>query len=153
MSNLTKGTALRKERFGLKVDRTAAVLPTAQAALFTVAGGRVIVTGLVGECTTVCDGTATTLKITGNPTVGTDVDWSSTTAITSKEVGALVGLPLTFGGALNVQNAGGAELPGALSFVGAIGTIDVVPSATNTGAFKWTLFYIPLDDAASVTAA
>lgn len=153
MSNLTKGTALRKERFGLKVDRTAAVLPTAQAALFTVAGGRVIVTGLIGEVTTVCDGTATTLKITGNPTTGTDVDWTSTTAITSKEVGAFVGLPLTFGGALNVQNAGGAEVPGALSFVAAIGTIDVVPSATNTGAFKWTLFYVPLDDAASVTAA
>src|SRR3954471_21373148 len=98
MSNLIKGKTLRKERFGLKVDRTAAVLPTAQAALFTVAGGRVIVTGLIGEVTTVCDGTATTLKITGNPTTGTDVDWSSTTAITSKEVGAFVGLPLTFGG-------------------------------------------------------
>jgi hypothetical protein len=47
-----------------------------------------------------------------------------------------------------VQNAGGAEIPGAVNFVAAIGTIDVVPSATNTGAFKWSLFYIPLDDAA-----
>jgi hypothetical protein len=40
-------------RFGLGVDRATATLPqTTQAALFTVAGGRIAVLGLVGDVTT-----------------------------------------------------------------------------------------------------
>jgi hypothetical protein len=100
----------------------------------------------------VCDGTATTLKITSTPTTGTAVDLTSTTAVTSKEVGALITLPLTLGGALNVQNAGAGELPGALSFVVPIGYIDAITSATNTGAVKWSLLWQPFDTAANVVA-
>jgi hypothetical protein len=70
MSNQIKGKTLRLGGSGSRWTGRPP-LPTAQAALFTVAGGRVIVTGLIGEVTTVCDGTATTLKITGNPTTGT----------------------------------------------------------------------------------
>jgi hypothetical protein len=151
VTTIIQGTQLRLIRYGTKVDKTAAVLPAGAAGtIFTVSGGRVIVTGIVGECTTVCDGTATTLKITSTPTTGTAVDLTSTTAITSKEVGALVSLPLTLGGALVVNNAGAAEVPGALQFVVPIGTIQITTSATNTGAFKWSLTYVPLDDGASV---
>jgi hypothetical protein len=32
------------------------------------------------------------------------------------------------------------------------GAISITTSATNTGAFKWTLTYVPLDDGASVAA-
>jgi hypothetical protein len=32
------------------------------------------------------------------------------------------------------------------------GTIDLDCAATNTGAVAWTLFYLPLDDGAVVTA-
>jgi hypothetical protein len=31
-----------------------------------------------------------------------------------------------------------------------IGAIKLNTAATNTGAFKWSLFYVPLDDGASV---
>ena len=154
MSVLIQGDQLRTIALGVRVDRTAAVLPaTTQSAIFTVATGRVVVTALVGEVTTVCSGTATTLKVTSNPTTGTDVDLTSTTAVTSKEVGSLVTLPLTLGGALNVQSAGAGEIPGAVGFVVPIGTIDLVTSATNTGALKWTIFYYPLDNGATITAA
>jgi hypothetical protein len=149
-----KQTAIRELLLGPRVDRATAVLPaTTQSAIYTVSGGRIIVTSLVGEVTVVCSGTATTLKVTSNPTTGTDVDLTSATAVTSKEVGSLITLPLTFGGALNVQSAGGGEIPGALGFVVPIGTIDLVTSATNTGSVKWSLTWLPFDDGASVVAA
>jgi hypothetical protein len=150
---MINGTELRTIRYGVKVERAVKVLP-AQATehAFAVSGGRVIVTGLVGQVVGVCDGTATTLKITSTPTTGTAVDLTSTTAITSKEIGALISLPLTLGGALNVQNAGAAEIPGSLQFVVPIGNIDLITSATNAGTVKWTLLYVELDDGAAVAA-
>ena len=153
MSNAMKGRVVRRNLYGEKVDRTAAVLPaTTTGHLFQVTGGKVVVTGLVGEVTTVCDSTATTVKITSTPTTGTAVDLTSTTAVTSKEVGALITLPLTLGGALNVQNAGAGEMPGAVQFVVPIGYIDCITSATNAGAVKWSVTYVPLDEGASIAA-
>ena len=154
MSVLIQGDQLRALSLGGKVERSPAVLPaTTQSAIFTVSGGRVVVTALIGEVTTVCSATATTLKVTANPTTGSDVDIATATAETSQEVGSLVSLPLTLAGALNVQNAGAGQVPASVGFVIPIGTIDLVTSATNTGALKWTLFYYPLDNGASVTAA
>lgn len=153
MSTLIHADQLRLIRYGLKVERAAAVLPaTATGHLFQVTGGRVVVTGIVGQVTTVCDATATTAKLTSTPATGTAVDLTSATAVTSKEVGSLLTLPLTLGGALNVQNAGAGEIPGALQFVVPVGYVDLVTSATNTGAVKWLLTYVPLDDAGSVVA-
>jgi hypothetical protein len=157
MSNYLQGTQIRKLLLGLKVEEPAAVLPaTGIAHLFTVSGGRVLITGLIGQCTTVCDSTATTITVGVTPTSGTAsaASLASATAITSKEVGTLVGLPLTAGGALVVgANAGGtAQVSGRGAMVVQPGTIDITTSATNAGAFKWTLTYIPLDDGASVKA-
>lgn len=154
MSVLIQGDQLRTLRLGRKVDRATATIPqTAQAPIYSITGGRVVVTALVGEVTTVIGGTATTLKVTGNPTTGSDVDIATATAITSKEVGSLITLPLTLAGALNVQSAGAGEIPGALGFLIPIGTLDIVTSASTTGAIKWSLTYFPFDDGAAVVAA
>lgn len=154
MATLIHPEAFRQLHYGIKVDRDAAVLPaTAAGTIFTVTGGRVVVKALVGEVTTVCDSTATTLKVSSSPTTGTAVDLTSATAVTSKEVGSLISLPLTLGGALSVNNAGAGQIPGAVAFVVPAGSITVTTSATNTGAVKWTLLYVPLDDGASVAAA
>lgn len=157
MANMIQGTQQRLLHMGVKVEEPAAVLPaTGTAHLFTVAGGRVIVTGLVGQCTTVCSSTATTVSVGVTPTTGTAsaTGLCTATAITSKEVGTLVSLPSGAAGALVVgANAGGGvQVQGAGGYVVQPGTIDIVTNATNTGAFKWTLTYIPLDDGATVTA-
>ena len=155
MSSQVAGKSLRTLTFGTKVDRATAVLPaTAYGVLFTVSGGRVLVTGLVGEFTVVASGTATTVKVTGTPTTGTAVDWTTATAITSKEVGSQMTLPAASGGALVVQNGGaGGQVQLASPYVAAIGTVGITTSATNTGSAKWSITYVPLDDGATVTAA
>jgi hypothetical protein len=154
MSVLNDGAAFLKALLGLKVSRATATLPqTAQAAIFTVATGRVIVTSLVGTVTTATGATATNLSVIGNPTTGTDVVLASVLASASKEIGATFTLPVTFGSALQVQNAGGAGTPLGTGFILNPGTLDILTSASNTGSIQWTVTYVPLDDGASITAA
>lgn len=154
MSVLNDGAAFLKAALGLKVSRATATLPqTAQAAIFTVSTGRVIVTSLVGTVTTATGATATNLSVIGNPTTGTDVVLASVVASASKEIGSTFTLPVTFGSALQVQNAGGAGTPLGTGFVLNPGTLDILTSASNTGSIKWDVTYLPLDDGASIAAA
>jgi hypothetical protein len=149
MSNILRSTGYRALELGLKVDKATTVLPaTAYGTLFTVTGGRVLITGLIGEFTIAADATATTVKVTGTPTTGTAVDWTTATAVTSKEIGSQMTLPAAAGSALVVTNAGGSgQMQCKSPFVAAIGTIGITTSATNAGSAKWSIFYVPLDDA------
>jgi hypothetical protein len=154
VSVLNPAAGLKKSVLGVSVARATATLPaTTQGAIFTVAGGRVLVTSLIGTVTTAIQNQACTLKITGNPTTGTDVDLATATAVTAKEVGSIITLPAAAGGAVVVANAGGALVPIGSGLVLNAGTLDIVTSATNTGSVKWDLTYVPIDDGASVTAA
>jgi hypothetical protein len=156
MASGVPGVQLRRLLLGTKVEEPAAVLPaTATGHLFTVSGGRVVVTSLVGQCTTVCTSTATTVSVGHTPLSGTasTTALATATAVTSAEVGSLVSLPITKGALLvNVLAGGAAQAPGSGGYVVPPGTIDITTSATNTGAFKWTLTYVPLDDGATVVA-
>jgi hypothetical protein len=155
MASSIKGVALRLNVLGQVVQRAAALLPaTTQAAIFTVAGGKVLVTSLIGEVVVAMPATANTVKITGNPTAGTDVDWTSATSTASKEAGSILTPAVTAGGALVAANAGGGNAIAPAGYVAQIGTIDLVTSGTAaTGTVKWTLTYVPIDDGASVSAA
>lgn len=144
---------LRMLALGVPVERAAANLPqTTQSALFTVAGGRVMITGLIGEVTTVIQAQANATKVVSNPTTGTDVDLCATLDINGKEAGTLFGITGIFANAMVGANAG-AGIIGERKPVVPIGTIDLNCAASNTGAVKWTLFYLPIDDGATVVAA
>jgi hypothetical protein len=159
MASQVPGVALRLNVLGTKVSRTAAVLPaTATTAYFTVAGGRVIITALLGQVTTVCSATATTRASGTTPASGTASTTSiaTATAVTSKEVGTGLTVLAASGvaGALVVgTNNSSALFLTPQGVVVNTGTIDFTTSATNTGATKWDLFYIPLDDGATVVTA
>ncbi len=155
MAIYNNAAAFTKSVLGAKVSRAAALQPqTTQAAIFTVAGGKVLVTSLTGEVVVTTPATTNTLKVTGNPTSGTDVDWTTATSTASKEAGAIISLPVTAGGALVVANAGGGNAVAPTGYVAQIGTIDLVTSGSAaTGTIKWVLTYVPLDDGATVVAA
>jgi len=138
----------------IRVHRAGASLPaTTAGAIFTVRGGRVLIKLLIGEVTTVIQSQACNLKVTANPTVGTSVDLSSNLDINADEVGCLY-LSELDGTALVGADAGAAMSgPGTPAAVVNVGTIDIETAATNTGAIKWTIFYLPLDPGANVIAA
>jgi hypothetical protein len=153
VSTLIQGDQTRSLLLGAKVDRATAVLPaTTQAAIFTVTGGRVLVTSLVGEVTTAIQNQACNLKVTANPTTGTDVDIAANLNVQADEAGCLYGITGLFSDALVGANAGAGVAP-RNPVVLPVGTLDLVTSATNTGSVKWSLTYIPLDNGASVAAA
>lgn len=155
MSVIISGPQVRQVLLGTKVDRATATIPqTATGSIFTVTGGRILVTGLVGEVTTAIGGVATTLAVTSTPTTGTAVTVASATAITSKEIGSIITLPVTAGTAAVVNNGGGGgQLPGHAPYVIPVGALGITTSASTTGAIKWSLTYVPLDDGATVAAA
>lgn len=139
--------------YGITVERDTAALPqTTAEALFTVSGGRVLLTSIVGEVTTVIQTQANNTKLTANPTTGTSVDICTVLNISADEVGALYSITGTFADALAGGAAGAVAAP-AVPVVLPVGTLDLDCAASNTGAVKWVATYVPLDVGASLTAA
>jgi hypothetical protein len=154
MSVLDDPAAYFKLLLGFRVNRNAATLPaTAQTPYYTVAGGKVLITGITGIVTTAVQAQATTVQLIATPTVGTAVNLSNATGdLNGKEIGSTICLATTLGGTLVVGNAGANVFPIGNYFVVQTGTIDFKTGATSTGATRWVLSYIPLDSGASVVA-
>jgi hypothetical protein len=149
---MSDGDASRQFLFGRRVERDSAALPQSAAApIFTITG-TVALLGIVGRVTTAIQNQTNNTKLVGNPTTGTDVDICAVLNIANDEVGTLYGITGLFSDALVGANAGAGVLqhrPVVLQD----GTLDLSCSASNTGAVKWTLFYAPLTDGATVVAA
>ena len=157
----TTGAQIRHATLGLFVQSASPkTVPVASTqTVFTVSGGRIMITALYGLVTTIIGGTTPAVKYVATPTVGTANDMCTTLTITADEVGMMWQLPLAVGSAL--VGAAAAGKSGSLSGNGgpcgqivAPGTIGFNCSAADaTGAVTHTLIYIPLDDAARVVAS
>lgn len=140
---------------GHHVQRAAATLPqTSTHNLFTVSGGQVLITMLVGTVSgTAIQGTDPVAKLTSTPTTGSAVDIASTVDLSSLEIGGHI-VCEGDGTALVKSNAGAAYMSAGVGFwVCPAGTIDLTTGASKTGAVKWDLCYIPIDEGATVVAA
>lgn len=150
MSVLNDAAAFRKALFGIRVDKATAALPqTATGTLFTVTGGRILLTSIVGEVTTVIQTQANNTKLVSTPTTGTAVDLCAVLDISADQVGCLYGITGTFATAMVGANAGATVLP-SNGIVIPVGTIGLSCAASNTGSVKWSITYVPLDEGASV---
>lgn len=139
---------------GTHVVKSSASLPqTATQHLFVIAGGRVLITLLFGEVTTIIQSSDPVLKITSTPTTGTAVDVASTVDASSLEVGGF--LTVEGDGTALIKGNAGAGLPGTGQgkWICPIGYIDLISGASKTGAMKWDLYYVPIDDGAYVVSA
>jgi len=138
---------------GMRVDKAAiAVAAISTKSLFTVVGGNCLVVGLIGEVTTIIETQADATKYISTPTVGSAVDLCSAVDITAQEVGGL----LTITGVLAtaaVKGTAGAGVMMANSIVVAPGVIGLNTAADNTGAMKFSIWYVPLEDGAYIEAA
>lgn len=157
MANFIQGYQLRTMVLGNLVTKAAQNLPqSATANLYTVAGGSVLVTSLLGLVSgTAIGATVTTLAVGTAPTTGTanTAGIATATAITSLEIGTWVGPQASAGkaGALVAGAHAGDALFTPLPFVVPAGTITWTTSASDTGQMAWYLTYVPLDTGASVS--
>jgi hypothetical protein len=103
--------------------------------------------------TTAIQNQANNTKLTANPSgAGTSVDICAVLSVAADEVGCLYGITGLFSDAMVGANAGATVLPRNPVVLPA-GTLDLDCAASNTGSVKWTLWYVPLDEGASVAAA
>lgn len=143
----------RAALLGLRVDKAAATLPqTGNQTLFTITGGRVLVTLLYGEVTTVIQNQANNTKVTSVPSTGTALDLAANLDIANDEAGTLY-IVEGDGTALVGTVAGGAiSAVGLNPMIIPAGIIRLTTAASNTGATKWQLWYFPLDNGATVVS-
>lgn len=155
MTVVQSASGIRTSILGIKVDRPTSSLPAStDLSIFTVTGGRIIVTSILGEVTTVIQAQACALKLKSVPTTGTAKDISGTFDVNALEVGGLISLDGTaLSTTLSGTNAGGALATRGSGIFVPIGAIKYNTAATNTGAIKWSITYIPYDNGAVVTAA
>jgi len=153
-----KPSLAKTDLIGTKVARAAGdILDGGTTALFTVAGGKVLITGLVMENGVGATDAASNAKFVMNPTAGTDADMNAATAVGGSEVASLWNCPLNGSGSLTTGKGGGGVFKLAEGWVSAEGTIDVNTTVdtnvTNSATQTVEIWYFPLDVGASIVAA
>ena len=151
MSTYIEGKALRKLQSGAKVERATANMTTGLA-LFNILGGRVQLNLIVGEVTTVIGTGASAAKLTADPTTGGTTDLCGTFDVNAAEAGTLFTIEGLAASAMQAGKSGSVPAQNCPVIL-AVGQILWVMAAALAGEIKWTLFYIPIDDGAYVTAA
>jgi len=138
---------------GQKVSKATAALPqTADVALFTITGGRIFLVMILGEVTTVIQTQANNTKLKFNPTAtGADQDLCAVLSITADAVGELYTITGIVADALRSDLLIGQAMTNYL--VLSEGDIELDCAASNTGSVGWDMWWIPLDDGATVVAA
>lgn len=150
MSVIIQGSQLREIALGRRASKSTGTLAASTVALFTVSGGRVLLTsiyGIVGTAITV----ANSYKLQSNPTTGTTNDLVAATDIGTTDTPA--GDVLSFTGArtASIERGGAAQtLTGHV--VVPVGQIESVSGGTD-GEITWVVTWVPLDDGASLVAA
>jgi len=151
---------------GERVDKGAVTLPsgasTIEDDLFTVAGGRVMLRSIVGQVTVIVAVVTTmTVKLTHTPTTGAAVATDMCTGLDTKAdiVDTIYTIPGGVGAPMVDDAGAGVAVPSfdttnkQILQPGVIKMNTVNVGGTGSGAIKWTLHYIPIDDGATVVAA
>jgi len=149
--NLSTRGRIADINIGMRVDRATANMTTGLD-LFTISGGTVLVTLILGEVTTIMETKTINLKLQADPTTGTTSDMSANVDMTAAEAGTLITISGVPGTATQLGKSG--NVIGQLApVVVAPGVIQVIIGATHTGSIKWSVFYVPLEEGASIAAA
>lgn len=149
MTYTESGSNIRSIGLGFLVTKATGTLTNATSSLFTVSGGLVAVTSLVGRVTTAIT-VANTYKLQHNPTAGTTKDLCASADIGSTDTA--LGEVFVITGLATDAIAIGSKGNKAPLIILETGDIEQVSSGTD-GAITWYLTYAPIDTAATVVAA
>ena len=157
MSVLNSGDAFTKATLGIPVRRATGALPqTTTADIFSVDGGKVLVTSIYGEVTTAVGAVANATKLTFDPDDGgSDIDLCATLDVTGDVTGTVYSIVGVLATALqeNLDLVVPAKNLPAEGLVLTAGDVKVnCAGSSGTGAVQWTLTYVPIDLGATVTA-
>jgi len=152
MSTYNEGAQIRLAALGLQVDRAAATIAADQD-LFSVDGGAVQLLGLLGTVTVEIGGGSADLEIDLDPDDGgANVALSTLLLVDGDVTGTMYTLNPTAGGALvaTLDVAYNAQL--AIPITLTAGDIWLDVGGTEAGEVKWSVWYLPIDTGAAITA-
>jgi hypothetical protein len=152
MSTLIQGNQVRAIHLGTRVEKAYTPLVVETKTLFTITGGLVAITSLVGRVTTAIT-VANTVKLQANPTTGATKDLVAATDLGTTDTPA--------GNLVSFQGLTGDSIltgPGAVPGIKQplyvdTGTIEQVTATGADGGITWILTWVPIDDGASLVAA
>lgn len=158
MSVLVQGDQIRAITLGILVSKATGTVANGATSLFTIAGGRVLITSLVGRVTTAIGSTTSNCKLVYNPTAaGTSFDMCTAVDIASDAVEQTYYITgsVASTGALLVGGAVGQANPVFEDgYLVQAGVIEQNLSADPVGgAITWSVTYVPYDVGASLVAA
>ena len=149
MSAIIQGTQRDDILWGTKITKATGTLSSGDISLFTVAGGRAVVTSLIGEVTVaVTIANASLIKL--NPTVAADTDLCASLDIgtTDTPIGHLLAITGNPGDAM-IRGAGVGMMTAEIMVME--GVIEHESAGTD-GEVTWTLTYVPYDVGATIVA-
>jgi hypothetical protein len=163
MSVYNEASAFTKAVLGKSVSKAYTPLVVETKTLFTVAGGLVLVTAIVGKVTTAIT-VANGVKLQANPTVGTTQDIFASTDLgtTDTPAGDLIGItgapadgPTLGIGCVSLFGSKATLAAGdaGKGLIIAPGTIEQVTTTGADGGITWVLTYVALEDGATIVAA
>lgn len=158
MGVLNPNRAFAQGIIGNVVQKSTGTLANGTTNLFTIAGGRVLVMGILGEVTTVIGSTTSNAKLVYNPTAaGTSFDLCTAVDIASdavKQQYHLAGNVGTVGALLVTGTVGQSNPVFALPLSLQAGVIEQNLSADPVGGvIQWSAFWVPIDDNATLVAS
>jgi hypothetical protein len=134
------------------VQKAVATLTSGDTSLFTISGGPVRITSVLGYITTAVGATGTNCKLHITPTGGTDTDIDAAVAIQSAGQYGLLSITGTFANAMVLTaTAGIVAGDQAAAIRSTPGVIYMNLSGTpGSGAITWYISYIPLATGAKI---
>lgn len=124
---------------------------TGNTTLFTITGGPIVLEQIIGEVTTVIQTQACNTKLQSvDAATSTATDLCAVLDVTAKAVGSFFNISGTLASAM-LNTAGGTAIAQATKIVIPAGVIRVNTAATNTGAVRWYMKYVPLGSNVVVT--
>lgn len=153
MSVIIQGDQVRSIALGLgpisKATGTISGNPT--TALFTVAGGEVLITSLYAKVTTALSTDSGTYAVQQNPTTGDTQTLVTATDLGTSDtaVGSVVGLTHGTTAAPAFLRGGTAELNAVVT----TGSVEFVGAASANGALTFYVTWVPITSGATLVAA
>ena len=149
MSTMIPNTQIRMLSLGASTSKATGTLAASTVALFTITGGLVVVTSLIGVVTTAIT-VANSYKLQSDPTTGTTTDICSATDLGTTDTP--VGDMLTAVGSSGIVRGGLALVDPGAAIVLPVGQVEHVSNGTD-GAITWYCTWYPYETAGSLAAA
>ena len=145
---------LGRRQLGQTTERATETLIANTHDIFTITGGRILVTQILGQFTIAC-ATASSIQLIANPAVllGTTRNMCALLLVNGFQVGDLLGITGVNTDAMIPPAPSGVVEGQTMGVIVQIGAIQLLCNLIGPGSIRWTLKWIPIDTGAAVAAA